>query len=174
MRRSLALPFLLKRASDVYTGGSVTTTRETVHGLLRLGEHHLTIQWRVGRRTDHIGSEMRTDEEVEPVREITVPLARLSGATLQRRLLGRLVPPRLILTAADLAAFEGLAGAEGLGLAHPAELVLTLRRGDRLPAEEFSAELALALAHLELPPSERRDPLQTPEQHRRLGDGDSG
>ncbi len=159
MPRSIALPFLLKRASDVFTGGSMTTTRETVHGLLRLEEDRLTIQWRVGRRTDHIGSDIRTDEEVEPVREITVPLGRISGASLQRRVLGRLVAPRLILTAADLTAFEGLAGAEGLGLAHPAELVLTLRRGDRLPAEEFSAELALALAHLELPGREKRDAL---------------
>lgn len=162
MPRSMALPFLLTRSSDVFTGGSMTTTRETVHGLLRLGGEELAIQWRVGRRTDHIGSEMRTDEEVEPVREIVVPLSRIAGAGIQRRILGRLVPPRLILTAADLSAFEGLAGPDGLGLEHPAELILTLRRADRLPAEEFSAELALALAQLGLPSNER---------HGVLGDG---
>ena len=159
MPRSIALPFQLKRSSEVYTAASMTTTRETVHGLLRLEEDRLTIQWRLARRTDHLGVGMHTDEEVEPVREIAVALSRISGATLQRRFLGRLVAPRLILTGADLAAFEGLAGAEGLGLRHPAELVLTLRRADRLPAEEFSAELALALAQLELPPRERLDSL---------------
>lgn len=159
MRRSVVLPFLLKRSSDVFTAASMTTTRETVHGLLRLAGDELAIQWRVGRKTEHLGSEMRTDEEVESVREIVVPLSRISGASVQRSLLGRLVAPRLVLTAADLSAFEGLAGPEGLGLAHPAELVLTLRRGDRLPAEEFSAELALALAQLALPEREPREAL---------------
>jgi hypothetical protein len=159
MPRSVALPFLLKRSSEVFTASSMSTTRETVHGLLRLEEDRLTIQWRVGRRTDHLGTGMHTDEEVEPVREITVPLSRISGSSLQRRILGRLVAPRLVLLGADLAAFEGLAGAEGLGLQHPAELVLTLRRSDRLPAEEFTAELALALAQLELPARDRLDAL---------------
>ncbi len=159
MPRIVALPFFLKRASDVITGGAITTTRETVHGLLRLEDDRLTIQWRVGRRTDHIGMEMRTEEEVEPVREISVPLSRISGATIQPRLFGRLLRPRLVLTASDLTAFEGLAGAEGLGLEHPAELVLQLRRADRLPAEEFSAEVALTVAHLPLPDPRRRSTL---------------
>lgn len=141
----------------------MTTTRETVHGLLRLEGDRLVIQWRVGRRTDHMGStEMRTDEEVEPVQEISVDVSRISGATVQSRL-GRLLAPRLILTASDLTAFEGLAGAEGLRLRHPAELVLSLRRADRLAAEEFSAELALAIAARGLPGG---------DEHDRLGAGD--
>jgi hypothetical protein len=53
---------------------------------------------------------------------------------------------RLVLTAADLRAFEVVSGEAGLRLGHPAELVVKLRRRDRLAAEEFAAELALALA----------------------------
>jgi hypothetical protein len=58
---------------------------------------------------------------------------------------------RLVLQAADLRAFDVLAGPEGLKLDHPAELVLRLRRKDLLTAEEFAAELALAVAQLEEP-----------------------
>jgi hypothetical protein len=52
----------------------------------------------------------------------------------------------MVLTATNLTAFEEVAGHSGLQLDHPAELVLRLRRSDRLAAEEFSAELALAIA----------------------------
>jgi len=148
--RSAALPFLLKRASDVFSGEGMTTTRETVHGLLRLEHERLTIQWRVGRKTEHLGTEMRTDKEVEPVREIVVPLRGVASAVVRRRWWDRILGPRLVLTAADLGAFEGLAGTDGLSLDHPARLVLRLRRSDLLPAEEFSAELALAIAELGL------------------------
>ncbi len=161
MRRA-TLPFLLTRGSDSVTVETISTTRETVHGLLRLEGDQLTIQWRVGRRTDHFGSGMRTDEEVEPVREISVHVSQVAGAAVHRRWFGRLLPPRLVLTASDLTAFEGLAGAEGLQLEHPAELVLSLRRADRLAAEEFSAELALAVAARGLPGGSEAD---------RLGDG---
>jgi hypothetical protein len=146
MPRSAALPFLLKRGSQVFSGSGMTTTRETVHGLLRLENDQLRIQWRVGRKTEHLDSEMRTDKEVEPVREIVVPLRGVAGAVVQRRWWDFLLGPRLALTAADLSAFEGLAGHGGLSLDHPAELVLRLRRSDRLAAEEFGAELALAIA----------------------------
>jgi hypothetical protein len=152
MPRSATLPFVIKRGSDVFSGGGMTTTRETVHGLLRLEDDRLTIQWRVGRKTEHLGStEMRTDEEVEPVRELVVPLEGVAGAMVRRRWWDWLLGPRLVLRAADLSAFEGMAGRAGLSLDHPAELVLRLRRSDRLAAEEFSAELALALAERQLP-----------------------
>ncbi len=141
-----ALPFLLKRGADVFSSGGMTTTRETIHGLLRLEDDELTIQWRVGRKTEHLGAEIRTDQEVEPVRKIVVPLRGVAGAVVRRRWWDWLIGPRLILTAADLSAFEGLAGRGGLSLDHPAELVLRLRRSDRLAAEEFGAELALAIA----------------------------
>ena len=146
MPHSATLPFLLKRAAEVLSGGGMTTTRETVHGLLRLENDQLTIQWRVGRKTEHLGAEIRTDQEVEPVREIVVLLRGVAGAVVRRRWWDWLLGPRLILTATDLSAFEGLAGKDGLSLDHPAELVLRLRRSDRLAAEEFSAELALAIA----------------------------
>lgn len=54
--------------------------------------------------------------------------------------------------ASYLRAFEEVAGAEGLKLAHPAEIVLRLRRGDVLVAVEFVAELTLALAERTLLP----------------------
>jgi len=148
MPRSATLPFLLKRGDDVLTGGSITTTRETVHGLLRLEGDQLTIQWRVGRKTEHLGTEIRTNQEVEPVQELVVSIRRVAGALVRRRWWE--FTPRLVLTAADLAAFEDLAGKDGLSLDHPAELVLRLRRSDRLAAEEFSAELALAIAEIHL------------------------
>ena len=69
---------------------------------------------------------------------------------VRRRWWDRLIGPRLVLSAADLSAFEALAGREGLKLDHPAELVLRLRRTDRLATKEFCAELALAIASLSL------------------------
>jgi hypothetical protein len=148
MPRPAALPFLIKRGDDVFTAEGMTSTREIVHGLLRLERDQLVIQWRVGKKTEHLGSEIRTERAVEPVRAIIVPLSGVAGAMVRRRWWDRLLGPRLVLTAADLSAFEALAGREGLKLDHPAELVLRLRRTDRLAAEEFCAELALAVASL--------------------------
>lgn len=146
MNRSAAVPFLLERGSDVLSGGGMTTTRETVHGLLRLHHDTLTVQWRVGTTVEHVGMEMSTESDVGPVRETVVPLASISGAHMSAGWRSRLLAPRLVLTAADLTAFEALAGPDGLRLEHPAELVLPLRRADRLAGEEFCAELELALA----------------------------
>ena len=56
--------------------------------------------------------------------------------------------------------FEGLAGKDGLSLDHPAELVLRLRRSDRLAAEEFGAELALAVAGLAVSAAEAQRALK--------------
>lgn len=142
--RSAALPFLLRRSHDV-VGKEITSTTETVHGLLRLDGETLTIQWRVARETDRVGSEIRTDHEVDPVREMAIPVGSIAGAAVRQRgwVFGR---RRLVLTAANLRAFEPVAGAAGLGLNHPAELVLDLRRGDREAALEFVSELELAVA----------------------------
>jgi hypothetical protein len=52
----------------------------------------------------------------------------------------------LVLTAADLRAFERLTGDAGLRLDHPAELVLRIRKADRPSAREFTSELELAQA----------------------------
>ncbi|MCA9738373.1 MAG: hypothetical protein KC645_12180 [Gemmatimonadetes bacterium] len=122
------------------------STQETVHGLLRLADGHVTIEWRRARKTDHIGGTIRTDREVEAVRAVRVPLERVAGAHVPPGRLRWWVRPRLVLVAADLGAFEAFAGEGGLALDHPGELILPVRRRDRLRAEEFAAELALALA----------------------------
>jgi hypothetical protein len=141
-----ALPFTLKRERQVIGSREIVTTTEKVHGLLRLHGDTLTIQWRVARSTDTIGTEIRTDEEVDPVREVTIPLAGIAGATVRQHWTDFFRGPRLILTAADLRAFEDIAGFAGLQLDHPARLTLRLRKPDRLAAHEFAAELQLALA----------------------------
>jgi len=146
MPHSAALPFNFKRSQDVIGVASITSTTETVHGLLRLDGDRLVIQWRLARKTDHIGSEIRTDQELEAVREVVVPLEAVAGAFARRPWLGVFGAPKLILTAADLQAFESVAGEGGLRLKHPAELVVRIRRPDRLLAEEFAAELVLAVA----------------------------
>jgi hypothetical protein len=162
MRRSAALPFNLRRSEDVLGSAEMTTTTERVYGLLRLDGDQLLIQWRLTRKTQTLGSEIRTEEEMEPVREIVLPLRALAGAKVRRPwwLFGAGL--RLVLTAADLQAFDALVGEGGLKLAHPAEVVLRLRRRDALAAEEFTAELALALAELSLPEAERREMLAPP------------
>lgn len=138
-----ALPFTLSRQTDVFGNGQFASTTETVHGLLRLEKEELIIQWRVLRETDRFGAEIRSDTEVEPVREVAIPLSLLASASVRTSWWGG--APRLVLTAADLGAFEALAGPAGLGLSHPAELVLTLRRGDRYAAREFSTDVSLAV-----------------------------
>lgn len=145
-----AVPFFLKRSEDVFSASTVTSTTETVHGLLRLDGDRLVVQWRLGRRTERVGTlEVSSDTEYEEVREEVVPLASVAGARVREPWWLFWSGPRLVLRAADLQAFDAIAGPEGLRLDHPAELVLRLRRKDRLAAEEFSAELALALAQLE-------------------------
>ncbi|MBT8397847.1 MAG: hypothetical protein KJN92_12825 [Gemmatimonadetes bacterium] len=151
-----ALPFNLRRSSDVLGAAEMTTTTEKVHGLLRLEGDRLIIQWRLTRKIETLGSEIRTDEEMEPVQEVVLPLRVVAGAKIRRPwwLFGRGL--RLALTAADLQAFDAVAGEGGLKLSHPAELVLRLRRQDALAAEEFTAELALAKAEISLGGSRER------------------
>ena len=147
MTHQAAVPFRLSRGQDEFTAGSVTSTTEVVHGLLRLDDDRLVVQWRLARRTEHMGAvSVRSDEELEAVRELVVPLAGLAGAAVRRRWWAPWRGPLLVLRAADLRAFEDLAGEGGLRLDHPAELLLGLRRADLLLAEEFAAEVALAVA----------------------------
>lgn len=151
MPRSASLPFVLSRSKDVYTSTTMVSTKERVHGLLRLEGEQLRIQWRVGRTTERYGvGELRSDDEVEPVQEVVVPLEHVAGAVVRQRWWERWAGARLILTGNDLRAFEGMAGTEGLQLSHPAELTLRLRRGDALAAAEFAGELAMAIAELPL------------------------
>lgn len=144
-----AVPFTLRRSSDLWDAGSYTTKTETAHGLLRLEPKRLVIQWRLAVRTEQLGQASWTRKDViEPVRETAVPLADVSGAGVSRGRWSFLRGPRLVVTAADLVTFDEIAGGHGLKLKHPAKLVLRIKRADRLLAEEFAAELALALARL--------------------------
>jgi hypothetical protein len=148
MPRLASLPFTLRRTDDAFDVHAITSTKETVHGLVHLRGERLNIQWRLFRKTEYVGTQIRTDKEVEDVRSIEVPLEAVAGAHIRRG--GWIWPfrPRLVLTAADLRAFEGFAGNQGLRLSHPAELILPVRRADRLTAAEFVAELSLAIAEL--------------------------
>jgi hypothetical protein len=148
MARSAALPFTLRRSHDVIGMAGYTSTKETVYGLLRVDGERLFIQWRTARETDRYGDEIRSDKELEEVREVSIPLEGVAGASVRRRWWEWPSPPRLVLTAADLRAFEAVTSEGGMTLQHPAELVLRLRRRDRLAAEEFTAELSLAVAEL--------------------------
>lgn len=141
MSHVLALPFTLSR-SDSVVGGEVTSTTERVHGLLLIDGERLLIQWRVSRATQRVGAEIRTDHELEPVREVAIELTSLAGAKVRKGLWRRY----LVLTGADLRAFEEVAGSAGIGLPHPAELLLQVRHRDVRAAREFAGELELAIA----------------------------
>ena len=148
MLYTAALPFTLKRSKDEFSAASLTSTTETVHGLLRLDGDRLVIQWRLARHTEHMGVEFRTDEELEAVREVVIPMEAVARAFVRRRWWEWWKGPQLVLTATDLQAFDEVVGEEGLRLSHPAEMVVGLRRRDRMLAEEFTAELTLAVAEL--------------------------
>jgi hypothetical protein len=146
MSQSTAFPFELRSGTDTFELAEITSTTETVHGLLRMEGDRLVIQWRRSRSTEVVGLEIRTDKEHEPVREESLPLAALAGAAVRWRLF-RWPPGRyLVLTAADLRAFDAVAGASGPRLDHPAELATPIRRAARAAALEFSSELNLTLA----------------------------
>lgn len=145
MHHSAALPFFLRRSQDILGASEITTITETVQGLLHLEGDRITIQWRLSRKKQLIGSEIRTDEEMGAVREVVIPLSAVAGAAIRRGWFG-LGGTKVVLTATDLRAFEEFSGEGGLRLSHPAELVVRIRRAHRLAAEEFTAELALARA----------------------------
>ncbi len=145
MPPSSALPFQLTRASQVIDAQGIRQTVERIDGLLHLEGERLVVQWRAARQTQLYGNVIRADQELDPVREAVVPLAALAGAEV-RAGGWHWFHPRVVLTAADLRAFEDVAGAAGLRLDHPAMLVLDIRRGDGLAAREFAADLNLALA----------------------------
>ena len=152
MPHSATLPFVLVRQNRVI-GMEVTTITEEVHGLLHLDGDRIRLQWRVARSTARVGWEIRTDTEMEPVAAAEVAVSSLAGAEVRRRWWSRLGLPgglELVVRAADLQAFEPIAGMSGLRLEHPAELVIPVRRRDRLAAHGFAAELELAIAEQEM------------------------
>lgn len=77
------LPFTLHRSSDKFTSSSMTTTTETLHGLLRLEGEEVSVQWRLDREIDHLGGlNLYTDEEIEKVCEVTIPISPLASRPL--------------------------------------------------------------------------------------------
>ncbi len=146
MPRAGTLPFQISRADDVIAGGSVTTTTETVDGLLRLGDSHLTVQWRLARTVNTVGAVIREDTVLEAVREVHVPISGLASAAIKSAWWPWSKASRLILTAADLRSFESISGPEGLRLEHPAQLILHIRPADRAAALEFAADVENAVA----------------------------
>lgn len=145
MGHQATLPFTILRSRDVIAKKEITSTRETVHGLLRLDGERVLIQWRTSRAIDRVGSEIRSDSEVDAVRELSLPLSALAGAEFRSSWLpwSRL---QVILTGADMRAFESLAGSDGLQLTHPAQFAIRVARDARAAAIEFVSELELALA----------------------------
>ena len=112
-------------------------------------------------------------QELEAVREVTIPLSGMAGAIVLRPWWRFWSGPRIVLLASDLRALEPITGEGGLRLAHPAKLVLTVRRSDALVAAEFAAELEIAIAERALArsdekhrllenPREGQDPGSTP------------
>ena len=45
-----AVPFVLKRGEDAMTSTSIESMRETIHGVIRLEQERVVLQWRVGRK----------------------------------------------------------------------------------------------------------------------------
>ena len=126
-----------------------------MHGLLRLEGDELTVQWRLARKIDYVGFSIRTDEELEEVREARIPISSMAGSIVRRPWWRFWSGPQIVLEASDLQALEAVAGEHGLRLAHPAQLVLTVRRSDALAAAEFAAELEIAVAERTLAHSDR-------------------
>ena len=149
MHHSASLPFVIRRSQDVVGLVEITSTREELHGLLRLEGDRLQVQWRSSREISRVGLEIRTDRDLAPVRDVAIPLAGIAGAHVRRVWRGWRRRDVLVLTAADLRAFEELTGTaevSGLVLEHPAELLLELRSVDGEAARAFASELSLALA----------------------------
>lgn len=153
---TVTLPFVLERSSDEVAPGVYRSTTETARGLLRLEPDRLVIQWRTHRETAEMGSGCSQREEVEPVRELSIPVEQLDRAEFvhRRRWLGG--APRVILLANDLRAFDGVAGRDGLDLAHPSRLELPIARADAATGREFVAELAMAISERQLRLAEER------------------
>jgi hypothetical protein len=153
---SAALPFTVTRSDDAIGAGTMRSTVERVHGLLRATSTQLVVQWRSVRQTDVFGPEIRSEETVGDIREVSIPIEALGAVAVRHPWPSWWRRPLLVLTASDLRAFELLVGAEGLERTHPAELTLVLRRGDGAAAEGFAAEVMLAIAERALGAAEER------------------
>lgn len=145
MDRSPALPFTVRRKKDVINFFGITSTHETMRGLLRVEGDKVVLQWRTERKIDRVGWTLGTEREFDAVREVTLPVSVIADATVHSHWWW---PFRkyLVLTGVDLRAFETLLIDEALPIAHPAELVVRIDRGASANAREFATELRLVLA----------------------------
>lgn len=154
MSHIAALPFAVQRRNDVLVRPgadanartSVTSTEETVEGLLILEGDHLVVQWRVARKVQHVGAEIRSNTEIEPIQEVVLPLTGIARAKLRWKLRRWRRRWQVVVTAADLRTFEPLGGVGDLQLAHAGQMILDVRSADRDAAAEFVKELDYALA----------------------------
>lgn len=160
--RVATLPFQLTTDHQVISNGTVTSTEERRHGVLRLDRETLVVQWRVEREVQRIGPEIRTDIEHDGMRAVAVPVRLLGDARVRTRGRWWWWKLELVLTARDLAAFDRLAGADGFAFDHPAELVLPVRRTDLDLVHEFASEVELAIAELALADAEGASALPSP------------
>jgi hypothetical protein len=177
-----ALPFLLRRKTEHVSMTEVMSTTDTVHGLLRLENDALVIQWSTARETKRVGmggqipkaaglyisigdtgvgTTVTTDRAMDPVREVRVPLGQLAGAEVRWRWRGWVPRPMLVLRASDLRAFEALVANSGALLDHPGEVSLGIRRKDRGLARSFAMDLEVQLADHALEAIENRERLRT-------------
>ena len=151
MHHSAAFPFVLRRSEQVAGLKETTSTKEKVHGLLRLEGDSLSFQWQVVRVTDHIRwGRTHTDRELGSIGDAEVPLSSIASAEVRWSWLRWPPGPFLILTATDLRAFESIAGEGVLRLSHPAELAIRVGSAARGSAREFASELEAALADRKL------------------------
>ncbi len=160
--RIATLPFQLTNDHQVIGNGTVITTKDRRHGVLRLERETMVVQWRVEREVQRIGPEIRTDVERAGMREVPVPVRMLGDARVRTRGLWWWRKWELVLTARDLVAFDLLANDDGFAFDHPAELVLPVRRSDLDLAYEFASEVELAIAELALADAERASALPAP------------
>lgn len=148
MLETTALPFVFHRHHQEYNYPEYKTTSEMVHGLVRMDIENLYLQWRLTREIKRYGVETKTDRQ-QSVREVTIPLEKLSGARVKR--VWSRIPPReaLVLTASDLQTFEAVTAEDqvpGLALSHPAELALQVRWRDRKLLHAFVGSMRVAIS----------------------------
>ena len=78
MLHSASLPFVIRREHGVVGTHEITSTREELHGLLRLDGDRLLIQWRSTREVSRVGREIRTDRDLAPIRDVALPLTGIA------------------------------------------------------------------------------------------------
>jgi hypothetical protein len=148
--RIATLPFQLTMDHEVIGSGTITSTEERRHGVVRFERDTLVVQWRVEREVQRIGPEIRTDVERAGMRDVPEPVRMLGDARVRTRGRWWWRKTELVLTARDLVAFDRLASDDGFTFDHPAELVLPVRPSDVELANEFASEVELAIAELAL------------------------